>query len=135
MCRTVSALLLALAALSAPAQPAAVGQPLAAIRAEAIRAHTKFLSSDLLEGRGPGTRGDALATSYIAAQLEAMGLEPAGDAGTYFQKVSLLGITTNAEKSTVAFTKDGGAPTALQYREEFVGANQTQKEHVASTPT
>ena len=59
-------------------------------RADAIRAHVKFLSSDLLEGRGPGTRGDALTTSYIATQFEAMGIQPAGDNGTYFQNVSLL---------------------------------------------
>ena len=86
--------------VSASAQPAPVKQSFDALRADAIRAHTKFLSSDLLEGRGPGTRGDELATSYIAAQFEALGLEPAGDNGTYFQKVSLLGITTDAAQSS-----------------------------------
>ena len=96
-------------------------------RADAIRAHVKFLSSDLLEGRGPGTRGDALTTSYIATQFEAMGLQPAGDNGTYFQKVSLLGLTTDGDKSRVAFTKNG-APVVgpLKYRDEFAGGNQTQ---------
>jgi Zn-dependent M28 family amino/carboxypeptidase len=98
-------------------------------RADAIRAHVKFLSSDLLEGRGPGTRGDALTTSYIAAQFEAMGLDPAGDNGTYYQKVSLLGLTTNGEKSRVAFTKNGAALLGpLQYRDEFAGGDQTQVE-------
>ncbi len=42
----------------------------AAITPEAIAAHTKFLASDLLEGRGPATRGDALAREYVAAQFE-----------------------------------------------------------------
>ena len=129
MRRTAPALLVLLAAFAASAQPAAIREPLASIRADAIRAHTRFLSSDLLEGRGPGTRGDALATSYIAAQLEAMGLAPAGDDGTYFQKVSLLGIATNAPQSSVAFVNDGAA-TPLQYREQFVGGNQSQQEHV-----
>src|SRR5688500_571539 len=83
------------------AQPTPVKESFGDLSADAIRAHTKFLSSDLLEGRGPGTRGDALATSYIATQFEALGLEPAGDDGTYFQQVSLLGITTDPDKSAV----------------------------------
>jgi Zn-dependent M28 family amino/carboxypeptidase len=109
-------------AASASAQPAPVKQAFDALRADAIRAHTKFLSSDLLEGRGPGTRGDELTTSYIAAQFEALGLEPAGDNRTYFQKVSLLGITTEADKSSFSFSKLG----ALQFRDEIVGGNQSQ---------
>lgn len=119
--------LLALIFLTLPllAQPSAFND----FRADAVRAHVKFLSSDLLEGRGPGTRGDALTTSYIAAQFEAMGLQPAGDDGTYFQKVSLLGLTTNGDTSRLAFTK-GGAPIVgpLKYRDEFAGGNQTQVE-------
>src|SRR5262249_10185603 len=53
-----------------PARPAPSAERL--ITADSIRAHVRFLASDLLEGRGPGTRGDALAQAYIAAQLEAL---------------------------------------------------------------
>lgn len=42
-----------------------------------LRAHVRFLSDDLLEGRGPGARGGILAAKYIASQFEALGLEPA----------------------------------------------------------
>jgi Zn-dependent M28 family amino/carboxypeptidase len=112
------------------AQPAPVKDAFATVSADAIRAHTKFLSSDLLEGRGPGTRGDALAQSYIAAQLEALGLEPVGDNGTYFQKVSLLGISTDPEKSTLAFSKNGASLGALRFRDEYAGGNQSQKDNV-----
>lgn len=117
-------------ALPLAAQPAAVKQSFDAFRADAIRAHTKFLSSDLLEGRGPGTRGDALTTAYLAAQLESMGLQPAGDDGTFFQKVSLLGITTQADASSVSFVREGKAAKPLVYRDEFVGGNQSQEESV-----
>src|SRR5260370_6638930 len=64
------------------------------ISAARIRAHVKFLSSDLLEGRGPGTRGDQLSTEYIATQFTLAGLKPAGDHGTFFQQVPLIGIET-----------------------------------------
>ena len=121
--RTLLSLVLALPLLAQT--PPALDE----FRAEAIRAHVKFLSSDLLEGRGPGTRGDALTTSYLATQFEAMGLQPGGDNGTWFQNVSLLGLTTNGEKSSVAFNKNGApALGPLKYRDEFAGGNQTQVE-------
>ena len=101
-------------------------------RPAAVRAHLRYLASDLLEGRGPGTRGDALTTGYLAAQLEAMGLQPAGDDGTFFQKVALLGITTNEAKSAVDIRKgDKVIAGPLAYRDQFVGGNQSQKEQVS----
>lgn len=56
-----------------------IARPLAAqsIDTLTLRAHTRFLASDLLEGRGTGTRGEHLAGQYIAAQLTRMGAEPA----------------------------------------------------------
>ncbi len=115
----------------APAAPEPVQRSFERFRAQAIRAHTKFLSSDELEGRGPGTRGDVLATGYIASQFEAMGLEPAGDGGSYFQKVSLLGITTDPDASSFSFTKEGASQIGpLAYRDELVGGNQSQEQSV-----
>jgi len=98
-------------------------------RADAIRAHIRFLSSDLLEGRGPGTRGDELTRAYIASQFEAMGLAPAGDNGTYMQNVSLLGVATIPEKSALAFAKNGkNVIGPMKYLDEFVGGDQRQVE-------
>src|SRR3954451_25419864 len=64
------------------------------ISAQRIREHTRFLASDLLEGRGVGARGGEIATEYIATQLALAGAKPAGDSGTYFQKVPLVGVET-----------------------------------------
>src|SRR4051812_44981432 len=61
------------------------------ISGERIRAHVKFLASDLLEGRGVGARGGDLATEYIATQFALDGLKPAGDNGTFFQNFALIG--------------------------------------------
>ena len=47
-----------------------------------------------MEGRGVATRGEELATRYIATQFEQFGLEPAGENGTYFQRVPLVGVQT-----------------------------------------
>lgn len=55
------------------------------VRAEALRAHTGFLASDLTEGREPGTTGYDIAAAYVVAQFEAIGLRPVQDQSWYIQ--------------------------------------------------
>jgi hypothetical protein len=62
--------------------------PLAVTPAE-YEAHLRFLSSDLLEGRYPGTRGEALTTAYLVSQLQAVGVQP-GANGQWLQEVRLV---------------------------------------------
>ena len=95
------------------------------ISGERIRAHVKFLASDLLEGRGVGARGGDLATEYIASQFAVAGAKPAGDNGTYYQKVPLVGVRTEtgAELSAVA----AGKTLPFRWAEEFVATSQLQK--------
>ena len=69
-----------------------IRQAASKIAEDVLRAHTKFLASDLLEGRGPATRGDALAEAYIQAQMEGMGLKPGAPGGGWIQKVPLVGV-------------------------------------------
>ncbi len=112
---------------ASPSIPAPVQRAMNDLSADAIRADARFLSSDLLEGRGPGTRGDALATEFIASRLEALGLQPFGDKGSFFQDVSLLGISVDPEKTSVSFTKEGApAIGPLKYLDEYVGTDQSQ---------
>lgn len=96
------------------------------IQAARIRAHVKFLSSDLLEGRGVGTRGGDLATEYLAAQFALAGLKPAGDQGTYFQKVPLIGATPTSESKLVLET--AGKRMDLQWNDDFTGNSRQQRE-------
>src|SRR2546422_1575132 len=125
--RRLPLLALIFIAAAAPIPPA-----LKTFRADAMRAHDKFLASDLLEGRAPGTRGDDLAMLYIAAQFESYGLQPAGDSGTYFQRVPLLGITMDPEKSSVSFTKEGApAIGPLKTLDQFVASDESQSESSA----
>jgi len=109
--------------------PAPVAQGMALLSGKAMAAHDQFLASDLLEGRGPGTRGDEIAQQYIAAQFESYGLQPAGDGGTYYQNVPLLGIATDRDKTSLSFTKNGATVAGpLKLGEQIVGQNQTQTE-------
>lgn len=107
--------------------PPAVQRHLDEFSKSALAAHDKFLSSDMLEGRGPGTRGDEIAMQYMAAQFQAAGLQPAGDDGTYFQRIPMLGIRMNGEQTSFSFTKDGGpAIGPLTYLNDFVSTDESQ---------
>jgi Zn-dependent M28 family amino/carboxypeptidase len=101
--------------------------PAAAIDAEKIRAHVKFLSSDLLEGRGMGQRGSDIAAEYIATEFALDGLKPAGDHGTYFQEVPMVSVTTLPE-TTLSLVPKNGEPLQLKNLDDFVIHNETQTE-------
>ncbi|MGA2809374.1 MAG: M28 family peptidase [Terracidiphilus sp.] len=97
----------------------------ASIDPEKIRAHVRFLSLDLLEGRGPGKRGAELAAEYIATQFALDGVEPAGDNGTYFQHVPLVAVHTVEDKTKFAFVPASGQPVDMAYGTEIVSKDQT----------
>jgi Zn-dependent M28 family amino/carboxypeptidase len=69
-----------------------------------LRAHVRFLADDLLEGRGPASRGDTLAQRYIASQMEALGLEGGAAGGGWLQPVDIIGITSRGP-DVVTFRK------------------------------
>jgi len=79
------------------------------ITEDVLRAHTKFLASDLLEGRGPATRGDRLAEAYIQSQLEAMGFKPGAPGGGWIQKVPLVGVRPSFPGPAVFRSERGSA--------------------------
>ncbi len=95
------------------------------ISGERIRAHVKFLASDLLEGRGVGTRGGELASEYIATEFALDGLKPAGDHGTYFQNFALVGADPQPDTAL----RVTGASAAIPFRwlDDFVGVTFQQK--------
>jgi Zn-dependent M28 family amino/carboxypeptidase len=97
----------------------------AEISGERIRAHVKFLASDLLEGRGVGARGGDLAAEYIATQFALVGAKPAGDSGTYFQNLTLVGVAPQPESTLTA----GG--TSFRWLDDFVGVTYRQKADAA----
>ncbi len=110
--------------------PSDVDAALQGIDPERIRAHVKFLADDLLEGRGTGTRGGDIAANYIAAQFALLGLKPAGDNGTYLQRVQFTGVLTQPESSFVLRPSAGGAAIELKLGDDYVTSNQTQTDSV-----
>lgn len=123
---TSRSLVLLVACFLGFATPNAEADSAPAISAERIKAGVAFMSSDRLEGRGPGTRGELLATEYLADEFKKAGLKPIGEHGTYFQPVPLLRIVTSP-KSTLRAVK-GETSLDIPCEEGFSGMSQTQTE-------
>src|SRR5829696_5446858 len=83
-----------------------------------LKGHVRFLSDDLLEGRGTGARGGELAAKYIGAQLEAIGAKGAGENGSFFQPVSLVGV--KADPGTTLTISGANGNESLKFADDFV---------------
>jgi Zn-dependent M28 family amino/carboxypeptidase len=114
-----------------PAEPS-IQIPVVAIPAmqkvdpERIRAHVRFLAHDLLEGRGTGQRGGDIAAEYIATQFALDGLQPAGDNGTFLQKVPMVGVTPDPA-TTFSLVGTSGPAKDLKPLTEYVAYNEMQQ--------
>jgi len=89
------------------------------VRPDSLRADMRFLADDLLEGRGTATRGHQIAAEFMATQFEGYGFQPAGNQGTYFQRVPLRMMYVDAGATTMTVTQDGKAES-LRFGRDFV---------------
>jgi Zn-dependent M28 family amino/carboxypeptidase len=116
---------------AAPAQPAPswTENPITkvelSVSSARIRAYDQFISDDLFEGRYPGLRGGELAANYIATQFSVLGLQPAGDNGTFFQNINFVGMTAKPSQTSFELVPDQGKPLMLKFGDDFVVSNQT----------
>ncbi len=95
----------------------------------ALEAPIRFLASDLLEGRGPGTRADQVARLYLQTRLEGMGFEPAFAHGEWQQPFDIVGIRTQLPRTWSFQGKNGRADLTL--RDDYIGASGLQSENVS----
>ena len=120
---------------AAAARPAATG---GTIHVADLKHFLTDLSSDDMEGRGNTQEGLALAAAYIAGELKALRVPPAGDHGSYLQSVRLNGVNATSRSSVtiqangqsrtfrdgeaITFPKKAGGKQALTFDEvQFVG--------------
>jgi aminopeptidase YwaD len=118
------------ASSAAPIKTGATPATVNDICAACIRGHMEFLASDALQGRGSSTHDELLAATYIASELRAYGIEPAGDDGGYIQKATLVKRTVSAppELSFVAGGSTNGAATVWTHGKEMEVLNLSQTE-------
>ncbi|HEX3274023.1 MAG TPA: M28 family peptidase [Gemmatimonadales bacterium] len=103
-----------LVVLSAQTSPSPATRVARALDAKVLRANLEFLADDALEGRAPGTRGGRTAARFIASQFDRLGLEPAGDSGSWYQRVPIIALTPSP-----TLTATGGA-ASLEWKKDYV---------------
>ena len=110
--------------------PAAVKQAAHAhITRAALEAPIRFLSSDLLEGRGPATRGDQITRLYLQTQLEGMGYQAAFAGDAWQQPFDVVGIRSQMP-ATWSF-QGRNARVDLRWRDDYIAASGLQSASVA----
>ncbi|MBD0287849.1 MAG: peptidase M28, partial [Flavisolibacter sp.] len=85
-----------------------------------IRAHIRYLADDKLKGRLPGTEGYQMAVDYVIRQFSDIGLQPAGDNGSYIQKLIIRKSTLNNQSVQGAFTGAKGSTDSLVFGKDFI---------------
>ncbi len=98
----------------APARFGALPPPDLGSKADPDRyaAHRKYLSDSNLEGRLPGSKGFDLAARYLVQQFSAMGLEPAGEDGSYFSRVEVTAAVRWGPHTDLGFAS--GDPESVE---------------------
>ena len=88
------------------------------ITADLLRDYVIEISDDKYEGRGPGSRGDVKARTYLAGEMANMGLQPGNSDGSWEQPFELVGLTS-AQPDEWTFANDGGSLTLKQW-DDFI---------------
>ncbi len=115
----VAAAVLSTGLLACTEQAAPVAHAAVSGDAKALQAHLEFLASDALEGRDTGSRGHEIAAQYIVSNFKALGLEPAGDNGTYYQRIKFR--RSSLKEGSASFSIDTGEEVVeLEYGKEFL---------------
>jgi Zn-dependent M28 family amino/carboxypeptidase len=99
------------------------------INVERLKERIAVLSNDSLEGRAPGTRGEERTIAYLSAQFKLLGLDPAGDQGTYVQNVPLVGV--RIDPSVTMDVRRGNQSVRLKFPDEFVATTGTYEPEVS----
>ncbi|MET0374492.1 MAG: M28 family metallopeptidase [Rhizorhabdus sp.] len=99
----------ALAAFALLASPiAAQSTDMPVFTPERVEATVRFLADDLFEGRDTGSIGHEITARYVASRFAELGLKPAGDDGSYLQRITLQQTNPGATPGTVTISGPGG---------------------------
>jgi hypothetical protein len=138
--RTLVGVTAALMIAGAPVMPSGAeraaprGAPRGAtdITTTVLKEYLTFISSDDMQGRDTPSRGLNITAGFLAVQLARAGAEPAGDNGTYFQRIGLTTRKVDPEKTTATLTRAGGGsgsgssadkkPRAFTYGDDFLAS-------------
>ncbi len=94
--------------------------------AEMVLGDVTRISSDEMEGRGPGTDGDRKARKYLTGRLEELGYEPGFGEQGWEQPFSIVGVTTDVPE-LMTFHREDGSEVSFKFWDEYMGVSGTQQ--------
>ena len=98
-----------------PQTPAPTAGTTAAITPADLRVREYIFADDSMQGRRAGTLGNERGNAYIAAELRRLGLKPAGDQGTYLQRVPLISYAIDPARATLR----AGSERLIPFRDYY----------------
>jgi|APTNR8051073442_1049403.scaffolds.fasta_scaffold00005_339 Zn-dependent M28 family amino/carboxypeptidase len=96
-----------------------VSKLITTVQPDSIRAHIQYLADDRLKGRLPGTPEYKIAMQYVISHFKQMGIEPAGEDNSYFQKVPLRRAKLDPENVQMVFNP-GADKKELEFGKDYV---------------
>jgi hypothetical protein len=113
---------------------ATLAQTAPAFTPERFRAHIEFLADDLLEGRDTGARGHEIAARYVASQFESFGLEPGGEKGGWYQRITLQQTNRGAMRGVVTIAGPAGEIRVEHATNAMIRINGREPQQDVSAP-
>jgi Zn-dependent M28 family amino/carboxypeptidase len=104
--------------------PTGAAEAAATIDRATLEAPIRFLADDLLEGRGPSSRGDEITQLYLTTQLQALGLQPGMPDGTYRQAFDIVSVTAAAPPAWSFETR--GGKVDLAWSDDYIAGSGVQ---------
>jgi hypothetical protein len=83
------------------------------ITAADLKLRSSIFSDDSMQGRRAGSPGNVRGNAYIAAELKRLGLRPAGDSGSYLQRIPMASYRLDTAKAAL----QAGAATLRVFRD------------------
>jgi Zn-dependent M28 family amino/carboxypeptidase len=103
------------------------------INADDLRQRIRILADDAFEGRGPAAEKGELTADWIAQELDRVGVQPAGENGTWFQTVGMVEQSLNEGASSLSFAGGtSGETISTKLREDVVLWTKKQDREAAA---
>lgn len=114
--------------------PKALKKPLAAVSPANLKNHVAYLADDNMRGRLPGTPEYETAVQYVEAQYRQLGLAPAGENGTYRQRVTIRNARLDVESSSLTLVRSGQEETLEFGRDYSLSPDMNTPQNAVEAP-
>ena len=107
---------------------AAIEDALATITEDELKEYSRIIGSDEFQGRAPSSPGEERTMEYLVEQFTALGLEPGGPDGSWFQEVPMVSIT--ADPGMILTVEGGSGSNSFAYGPDLIAWTKRVQEQV-----